>query len=177
MPTSSVTAWGGAVALQLALDRPALVDHLVFTGGASFDPSGVFAELIESFDSFDPHSADGTRRHEAYLRVAPDPAARTSLVARINHLDRSDVGWPQERLAELRIPTLLIIGDADVARPEYTVKMFRLLGGGVPGDVIELPPTQLAILPGTTHEGLLDRSEWLSSMIISFLKRPAPQQG
>jgi pimeloyl-ACP methyl ester carboxylesterase len=77
----------------------------------------------------------------------------------------------------LRIPTLLIIGDADVARPEYTVKMFRLLGGGVPGDVIELPPTQLAILPGTTHEGLLDRSEWLSSMIISFLKRPAPQQG
>ena len=37
---------GGAVALQVALDRPELVDRLVFAGGASFDPSGVYPELL-----------------------------------------------------------------------------------------------------------------------------------
>jgi pimeloyl-ACP methyl ester carboxylesterase len=55
---------GGAVALQLALDRPELVDRLVYFGGASFDPSGVYAELAQSFESFDPHhstEAGGTR--------------------------------------------------------------------------------------------------------------------
>ena len=75
-------------------------------------------------------------------------------------------------LAALRVPTLLIVGDADVVRPEHTVEMFRLLGGGVPGDLAPVAPAQLAILPGTTHVGLLGRTEWLSSMILVFLTRP-----
>ena len=50
--------------------------------------------------------------------------------------------------------------------------MFRILGGGVPGDLVPLPPTQLAILPGTSHVGLLDRVDWLSSMIVAFLTLP-----
>jgi pimeloyl-ACP methyl ester carboxylesterase len=97
---------GGAVALQLALDRPDLVDHLVYVGGASFDPSGVHPELAAIFESFDPHELDGTS---------------------------CGAFWPKEQLAALQVPTLLMIGDADVVRPEHTVEMFRLLGGGVPG--------------------------------------------
>src|SRR5919106_269754 len=154
---------GGAVALQLALDRPELVDHLVFAGGAAFDTSGVHPELLALFESFDPHEVDGTPWHEAYRQVAPDPDAWTSLVVKVNQLDRAGVSWPRERLAALQIPTPLIIGDADVVRPEHTVEMFRLLGGGVPGDLVELPPAQLAVLPGTSHVGLLDRVGWLSS--------------
>lgn len=46
--------------------------------------------------------------------------------------------------------------------------MFRLLGGGVPGDLVGLPRSQLALLPGTSHEGVLDRVDWLSSMILAF---------
>jgi pimeloyl-ACP methyl ester carboxylesterase len=163
---------GGGVALQLALERPVLVDHLVFAGGAAFDSSGVYPELLAGFESFDPHSVDGTLWHDAYLRVAPDPAAWTALVLKVNELDRSGVSWPRDKLACLRIPTLLIIGDADVVRPEHTLEMFRILGGGVPGDLVPLPPTQLAILPGTSHVGLLDRIDWLSSMILAFLTLP-----
>jgi pimeloyl-ACP methyl ester carboxylesterase len=73
---------------------------------------------------------------------------------------------------EVRTPTMLIIGDADIVRPEHTVAMFRLLGGGVAGDLIDAPRSQLAILPGTSHVGLLERVEWLQSMIISFLDDP-----
>src|SRR5262249_22948001 len=161
---------GGAVALQLALDRPQLVDRLVFAGGAAFDASGIYPELAAAFESFDPHVLDGTAWHAAYCRVAPDPRAWISLVKKVNQLDRSgEPSWPRERLAALHRPTLLIIGDADVVRPEHTVEMFRLLGGGVPLGSAEQPQVQLAVLPGTSHEGMLERTDWLSSMILKFL--------
>ena len=51
--------------------------------------------------------------------------------------------------------------------------MFRLRGGGVPGDLAGLPNAQLAALPGTTHIGVMERAEWLQSMITSFLDTPA----
>lgn len=161
---------GGAVGTQLALDRPELVDHLVWAGGASFDTSGVYPELLVEFESFDPHQLDGTRWHRAYREVASDPEAWTSLVLKLNELDRAGLAWPRERLAGFQAPTLLIVGDADIVRPEHVVEMFRLLGGGVPGDLARLPDAQLAVLPGTSHEGVLDRVEWLSSMIVAFLR-------
>ena len=47
--------------------------------------------------------------------------------------------------------------------------MFRLLGGGVNGDVAGLSRSRLAVLPGTTHVGVLGRVDWLGSMILDFL--------
>jgi pimeloyl-ACP methyl ester carboxylesterase len=166
---------GGGVAVQLALERPELVERVVFAGGAAFDPSGVYPEYTSGFESFDPHSLDGTPWQLAYQRVAPDPAAWYALVRKINELDRSgEPAWPRERLAAMRAPTLLIVGDADLVRPEHAVEMFRLLGGGVPGD--QEPKAQLAILPGTSHEGMLDRVEWLSTMIGAFLTPQAARR-
>jgi pimeloyl-ACP methyl ester carboxylesterase len=160
---------GGAVGLELALERPELIERLVFAGGASFDPDGEYPELQASFESFDPHELDGSRWHEAYRQVAPDPDGWTSLVVKLNELDRSGHSWSRERLAGMRAPTLLINGDSDIVRPEHVVEMFRLLGGGVPGNLVGMPQSQLALLPGTTHEGVLDRVDWLSSMILAFL--------
>ena len=54
----------------------------------------------------------------------------------------------------------------DIARPEHAVQMFRLLGGA--------GRAQLALLPGTSHEGILDRVEWLIAMITAFLLPPPP---
>jgi pimeloyl-ACP methyl ester carboxylesterase len=167
---------GGAVALQLALDRPELVDRVVFAGGASFDPSGVDPGLATLVETFDPHTLDGTRWHEAYRRVAPDPEAWISTVLKVNQLDRDYAGWPPERLAMIHARTLLIIGDSDVVRPEHTVEMFRLLGGGGAGEFGEPARAQLAVLPGTTHEGMLERGDWLASMILAFLTAPTTAQ-
>lgn len=90
-------------------------------------------------------------------------------------LDRRWQGLPAETVRSLAAPALLIIGDADIVRPEHTVEFFRLLGGGVPGDLVGLPPSQLAVLPGTTHVSLLDRAEWLTSMTDAFLAAPMPE--
>jgi pimeloyl-ACP methyl ester carboxylesterase len=73
------------------------------------------------------------------------------------------------------VPALLIVGDADVVRPEHVVEMFRLLGGGAPGDIVGLPRSQLAVLPGTTHVTLITKTEWLLSMVRPFLDAPLPR--
>ena len=67
---------------------------------------------------------------------------------------------------------MLVIGDSDIIRPEAAVEAFRLLGGGVAGDVVGLPSARLAILPGTTHITLVHRGGWLASMVEEFLDAP-----
>jgi hypothetical protein len=43
------------------------------------------------------------------------------------------------------------------------------------GDVVGLPPSQLVVLPGTTHVTLVDRTDWLLSMIAPFLDALTPE--
>lgn len=70
---------------------------------------------------------------------------------------------------------LIIVGDSDVVRLDHVVEMFKMLGGGVMGDLSGLPTSQLAVLPGTTHfmppgSGVLDRADWMHAMIRPFLE-------
>jgi len=165
---------GGGVALELAMRHPALVRRVVFAGGASYRRDGLYPEMLEEPES----AADdltGSVWHKAYLRVAPDPSRWPDLVAKNFELDRTFAGWPDEDIQALAAPVLLIIGDSDIVRPEHTMQMFRLLGGGVVGDTAGLPASRLAVLPGTSHVGLLDRLNWLQSMILEFLGSPEPK--
>ena len=52
-------------------------------------------------------------------------------------MDRETKDVPAEAIRAIKAPTLIIIGDSDIVRPEHAVEMFRLLGGGVFGD---MPP-------------------------------------
>jgi pimeloyl-ACP methyl ester carboxylesterase len=165
---------GGAVGLQMAMQYPGVVRRLVFAGGASYSPDGYYPELLAQAGSA-PDNLIGSVWHQAYVQVAPDPDAWPALVAKTVELDRTFSGWPPENVQAVKAPTLLIIGDSDIIRPEHTVKMFRLLGGGVIGDIAGLPASQLAVLPGTSHEGVLSRVGWLRSMILEFLESPENQ--
>ena len=52
------------------------------------------------------------------------------------------------------------------------MELFRLLGGGVPGDLTGLPKSQLAILPGTTHVSMVvERTQLWLPMIRRSLMR------
>ena len=167
---------GGAVALEIARHSPTLVRKLVLAGGTSYSRDGFYPELLTAGEAMKPEDLDGSPFQQEYARIAPHPEQWHRLVAKIADLDRGsgDGDWSDEALASVKAPALLIIGDSDIVRPEHTVAMFRLLGGGVPGDLVGLPRSQLAILPGTTHVTLVDRAEWLVSMIDAFLDIPLP---
>jgi pimeloyl-ACP methyl ester carboxylesterase len=160
---------GGAVALQIALHRPELARRIVYAGGTCYDPRGLYPELLTQFEAPPLDQLTGSVWHRAYRAVAPDPEAWPTLVTKVNELDRTFTGWPAETMRALTVPALLVIGDSDIVQPEHIVRMFRLLGGGVIGDLAGLPDSQLAILPGTSHVGVLERVDWLYSMIIAFL--------
>jgi len=166
---------GGAVALEITLRSPALVRKLVWAGGTSYRRDGLYPELLTAGETMKPEDLDGSPFQLAYERCAPHPEQWHSLVAKIADLDRAPLGWPPEVIASVKVPTLLIIGDSDIVRPEHVIEMFRLLGGGVVGDLVGLPCSQLAVLPGTTHVTLTDRAEWLASMITGFLDAPLPE--
>ena len=83
--------------------------------------------------------------------------------------DKGEQHWSADEIKALNIPTLLIAGDSDIIMPEHTVELFRLLGGGVPGDIEGLPASRLAILPATTHIGLMEHPA-VPDMVVSFLQ-------
>jgi pimeloyl-ACP methyl ester carboxylesterase len=166
---------GGNVALQVAIQNPDLVRKLV-VASPFFHPDGYYSEIHESIATITPEMFAGSPIEEAYQQVAPNPDDFPTLVEKIKELDRSFAGWPTEDIQSIAAPTLIIIGDSDVVRPEHAVELFRLLGGGTPGDLTGLPPSQLAVLPGTTHMGLFGRSDWMLSMIAPFLDAPMPEQ-
>jgi pimeloyl-ACP methyl ester carboxylesterase len=167
---------GGAVGFQLAIRDPNVVRRLVCAGGTCYDRGGLYPEMLTEAGSTTPEDLAGSLWQRAYLEVAPDPTAWPGLVAKVNELDAGFAGWPAHVVQSVEAPTLLMIGDSDIVRPEHTMEMFRLLGGGVVGDLAGLPASQLAILPGTSHVGLLERVDWLLSMITGFLDPTAPAQ-
>src|SRR5262249_13468673 len=90
----------------------------------------------------------------------------------VKELDSLPQHWPEEAIRGIRAPTLVIAGDSDAIQAEHAVEIYRLRGGGAMGDLAGLPDSQLAILPGTHHVGMLERTEWLSSMVPAFLDAP-----
>jgi pimeloyl-ACP methyl ester carboxylesterase len=157
---------GGGVALQLGLRHGRLVRKLAIAS-ASYSSDGLYPQVVGGIENITPELFDGTPWREAYDRTAPDPSRFPTLVEKLKRLDMTPFDWPIDKLAA---PALILIGDADGTRLEHAVDMFRRLGGGVFGDLApELPASQLAILPGTTHVGMLERADWITSMVTAFL--------
>lgn len=164
---------GGGIAMQVAIRHPGLVRRLVLAA-AAYSNEGVYPEVLEGIEAMKAEDFVGSPWHEAYLSVAPDPDDWATLIQRIRRLDMTFEGWAPEDIRAIEAPTLIIIGDSDIVRPEHTVEMFRLLGGGVPGDLVDMPRARLAVLPGTTHVTILNRVDWVLSMVTEFLDAPMP---
>ena len=169
---------GGGVALQVAIRHPDAVRRLV-VASASYRLDGMPAVALEMFPSITPELFAGSPMEEAYLRHAPNPDDFATLVEKLTRLDTTDFAWPDDDIRGIAAPTLIIVGDSDGVRLQHAVEMFELLGGGVMGDLQGMPASQLAVLPGTSHFippgcGVLDRWEWLQTIIPPFLDAPLP---
>ncbi len=170
---ADVFGWsmGAAVALRLGTHHPARVGRLVLAS-VSADDTGLHPGLLDGIQDLRPEHLHGSELHEEYLRTAPDPAGWPNLVTKMKVLDANLPRWTAAQLRALAAPALIVLGDADIVRPEHAVAMFRLFGGGVPGDLTGLPACRLAVLPGTTHATVPHRADWLAPMIEEFLDAP-----
>ena len=150
---------GANIAMQVAIRHPELVRKEVVISGI-FRTDGLVPELRESLKTATPDSMPAELRN-AYLKAAPHPEHLPLFVTKSAKRMLEFKDWPREAMQSIRAPTLVMLGDADVIRPEHAVEMFRLL-----------PHAELAVLPGTDHMQIIKRDTWLISMIESFLDAP-----
>jgi pimeloyl-ACP methyl ester carboxylesterase len=167
---------GTGIAMELALQQPRLVRKLVLASVA-YRLDGLHPGLTDGMDELQPEHLAGTPFEEDYARTAPNPGDWPRLVGKIKQLNRQLPEWPAEAVRSITAPTMLVYGDSDIVRPEHAAELFRLLGGGVPGDIAGLPRSRLAVLPGTTHLTLVHRADWLVPMVTEFLDAPMPEAG
>lgn len=148
---------GGTIALQVAIRHPKVVRKLVLAS-ALLKRDGAYPWLWDAMANAKLENMPQELQEE-YLKVAPHPenlrlfhdkAARRVLAFK-------DIST--DAIRSVTAPTLVVVGDADVIRPEHAVETFRLL-----------QHAQLAVLPDTDHMKVTTRIEWLVPMIEGFLK-------
>ncbi len=164
---------GGNTALQLAIRHPERVRKLV-VASAAYNTDAYHPGFFEMVETITPELFAGSPVETDYRALAPNPEYFPTLVEKLVQLERDTQDWPAEDIQGIESPTLIIIGDSDAVRPEHAVDLFRLRGGGVNGDLTGLPNAQLAVLPATTHLGVLFRVDWMIPMITEFLDAPMP---
>lgn len=165
---------GAVTGLQLAIRHPEKVNKLV-AASVSYDAEGWQPE----FKAFIPHMTVemvvGMPFAEDYRKLAPNPEGFPALVKKLIQLEKEPMAWEKDVRA-MKTPVLIISGDADVATLEHSLAMFRLLGGGVMGDMGKpLPASRLAILPATSHTAVINQTDLLLGFIEPFLKGETPK--
>ena len=165
----------GAIAgLQVAIRHPAKVNRLAFASGA-YDLRGWQPEFTAFIPQMTVEMITAMPFAKEYPKLAANPNGFPELARKLIALEKEPMAWEAEVKA-LKTPVLIIAGDADVATVEHSVAMFRLLGGGVMGDMGKpLPASRLAILPATSHTAVITQPELLHSLIEPFLKGQTPK--
>ena len=110
--------------------------------------------------------------YKLYQATAPRPEDFPRLLDKIGASMAKDFDQSEE-VRGLKVPTLIVAADADMAPPSHYVEVFNLLDGGLRdgGWMGESRPKgghALAILPGLTHYNIGD-SPSLAAVVLAFL--------
>ena len=158
---------GGGVAFQVAVRHPAHVRRLVVLSGV-YAHDGWWPDVEASFATFTADMFEGSSIKKQYEELGNDAAHFPAFVQKVKAMDLRPYDW-SEAVKSLPMPLFLAIGDADGVRYEHALELYRAKGGGKMGDLHGLLQSRLAILPGTTHIGMMQRVEWLVPMLTDFL--------
>lgn len=161
---------GAAVALQVAIRHPELVEKLVVVSVA-FRTDGDFPEVRQAFAKMpDMAAAIGQQLAASPLAQLYPGVDWESVMRKSGEMNLPGHDWT-EGIKTIKAPILLVFADADSIRPEHMVEFWQLLGGGLHDaglDGSQRPASQLAILPNTTHYSLID-SPLLTEVATAFL--------
>ena len=164
---------GAAISLNIITNHPAVVRKAALAS-VTYDKTGLHPDMFSGAEPGETANAPGRDLQlpfeQEYRALAPHPENWPALLAKVRAMEMPEI-TPQA-ISAIDIPILLIIGDSDIVTPEHAVAMFRLLGGGVLGDLVPIPTAQFAVLPGTSHIGVTKRADMLMTMIPPFLDAP-----
>jgi pimeloyl-ACP methyl ester carboxylesterase len=165
---------GGGVAMLTAIRHPEVVGRLVSVS-ANIRRSAIYPEMLAQQAQVGPDAVEfmqDTPMYQLYQRVAPRPEDFGRLLGKIGDSMAKDFDFTDE-VRGLKVPTLIVAADADMAPPSHYVEFFALLDGGQRdgGWMGEGRPKgghALAILPGLTHYNIF-ASPLFAAVILDFL--------
>ena len=163
---------GGGVALRTAIQHPDAVERVVLVS-TPFTNDGWYPEMKAAMKSMGPESAEPLKNspmYADYQRIAPNVEDWPVTVEQLTTLLKQDYDWSAE-IPKLKMPVMLVIGDADGLPPSHAVEFFGLLGGGkrdANWDRSGMTQHRLAILPGVTHYDINVQPS-LAATVIPFL--------
>lgn len=158
---------GGGIAFQVAVRHPEQVRRLVVLS-APYAHDGWWPDTEASFATFTADQFNNTPIRKQYDSLGNDPSRFAEFVKKVVSIDLRPYDW-SDAVKRIQAPLFMAIGDADGVRYEHALELLRAKGGGKQGDLHGLPKSRLAILPGTTHIGMMQRTDWLIPMITDFL--------
>lgn len=127
---------GGNTAMQIAVRHPHLVNKLVIIS-SFYKREGMFPGFFEGMQHATLQNMPELLK-AAYLQINNDEKGLQNMFNKDRERMLQFKDWSDETLQAIHAPTLLIMGDEDVATPEHAVKMWRLI-----------PDAKLMSLPGT----------------------------
>ncbi|HEY6172514.1 MAG TPA: alpha/beta hydrolase [Candidatus Kapabacteria bacterium] len=158
---------GGGVAFQVAVRHPEQVRRLVVLSGA-YTHDGWWPDVEAMYATINADMFKGTPIQKQYDSLGNDPNKFPEFVKKVISIDLKPYDWSKD-VKKIQAPIFMAIGDADGIRYEHALELFRALGGGKMGDIHGLPRSRLAIIPSTTHIGMIQRTDWLIPMMTDFL--------
>ena len=126
---------GASVALQVAIRHPRLVRKMVFASSIT-KRDGAQPQLWEFMKQADFSNMPQPLK-DAFLRVNPDVQQLKTMQYKDAERMRTFEDVPDELVRSVHAPTLIVLGDQDIVKPEHAVELTRLISGA-----------RLLILPG-----------------------------
>lgn len=160
---------GGRIAYQLAIQNPDLVRKLIIVS-ATYKTDGWQPEVRNILQTMQPAFLDNTPLRTEYFKVAPDTAHWHKFLSKVMAFNKTSYNLGDENIKSIKAPVLIIAGDNDGIDKTVLAETYKLLGGCVFGDMAEVPKSQLAIIPGTTHVSIMMETDKILSAANSFLK-------
>jgi pimeloyl-ACP methyl ester carboxylesterase len=158
-----IVGWsdGGILGVDIAIHHPNRVRKLA-CAGTNFRVDGMDKESLQWLSTVKPEDWPRLYR-EAYERLSPDgPSHWPIVLRRLVNMFLSEPNYMPEQIAAIRAPTLVIVGDHDMVRPEHALEMFRLI-----------PGAQLCVIPHAGHGVPVSQPKRWNEMVLTFLKEPA----
>lgn len=165
---------GGEISIDFTLDHPEIVEQLVLVGAVvgGMPYSRHFLErgqaLGQALEKGDTQGAIAAAIKDKYLTAPGSDAARKRMAAILNanpqDLTHPELELPDKaalpRLGEIRIPTLLLVGDADI--PDVHAHAGAIEAG--------IPRARRVVIHDVGHLMYLEKPSEFSRMVCEFLE-------
>ena len=167
---------GGGVALRVAVQHPNVVRRLVLVS-TPYAQSGFYPEMLPQQALVSSAMFDQMKQTPMYLSyksIAAKPDDFPKLLDAMGAYMKQSYDWSAD-VKKLRMPVMLIYGDADMITLDHAVSFYHLLGGGLEDAGWQrehMSKSRLAILPNVTHYEMF-ASPALVPTALSFLSGDA----